>query len=68
MWRSYVWLGFEGLALLLALGGVIEGYRELAVYRFDAALGWFAVWAAGCAFHEWRKEQRAREPEELNEP
>lgn len=72
MVRAYLWLTLEGLALFLALGGVIEGLRELHRDGLESRpLGWFALWAAGCGFHEWRKERRradaAARDEELDE-
>ncbi len=58
---EYVWIALEGLGLFLALGSVIEGVRSLSAHHFDAALGWFSVWAAGLAFHQWRRECRQQE-------
>ena len=61
MRRRCFWLGLEGLGLFLALGSVIEGVRSLSAHQFDVALGWFSVWAAGLAFHQWRRECRQQE-------
>jgi hypothetical protein len=69
MRRLYFWLTLEGIGLFLALGGILEGMRSLSVPRFDAALGWFSLWAGGIAFHEWRKEcRRNAAADELAEP
>jgi hypothetical protein len=63
---QYLWLALEGLGIFGALGAVLAGLGQLHERHFDAALGWFAVWAAGCAFHEWRKDCRRRQ--NLTEP
>ncbi len=64
MTRTLFWRAFEGLGLFLALGSIIEGLIAVGELHFAAGLGWFSLWAAGLALHEWRKECRQRaEPE-----